>query len=224
MNESFVPYRPRTFDPDEMQTRSQEFFQWAQTRRTVRKFSPRPVPRKVIENIIRTAGTAPSGANKQPWTFVVVSDPTEKARIRVAAEAVEKKFYESRISNAQKEALIPLATNWEKAFLTEAPYLIVVFRQDFAIDEHGQKHPHWWVKESVGIAIGMLIMAIYHAGLVTVTHTPAPMKFLQDLLKRPPNEKPYVLLPVGYPHKDVTVPNIAKKALSEIAVFLESGE
>lgn len=203
-----------------MDFRSTEFYEWARTRRTVRKFSTKPVPRKIIETIVKTAGTAPSGANKQPWTFVVVNDLSIKSRIRVAVEAVEKEFYESRISDAQREALAPLATNWEKPYLTEAPYLIVVFRQDYAFGENMQKLPHYYVKESVGIAIGMLIMAIHNVGLVTVTHTPAPIKVLKTLLNRPPNEKPYVLMPVGYPHEDAMVPNIEKKSLSEIGVFL----
>ncbi|MFW9856456.1 MAG: nitroreductase family protein [Candidatus Thorarchaeota archaeon] len=220
MSKEFVPYRPKTYSSDEMDFRSTEFYEWARTRRTVRKFSTKPVPRKIIETIVKTAGTAPSGANKQPWTFVVVNDLSIKSRIRVAVEAVEKEFYESRISDAQREALAPLATNWEKPYLTEAPYLIVVFRQDYAFGENMQKLPHYYVKESVGIAIGMLIMAIHNVGLVTVTHTPAPIKVLKTLLNRPPNEKPYVLMPVGYPHEDAMVPNIEKKSLSEIGVFL----
>jgi nitroreductase len=220
MKEEFIPYRSKTFDPDEMQSRSQEFYQWAGTRRTVRSISTKPVPRKVIENIIRTAGTAPSGANKQPWTFIVVSDQKVKVRMRTAVEAVEKEFYESRISDAQKKALAPLATDWRKPYITEAPYLIVVFRQDFGIGPKGDRIPHYYVKESLGIAVGMLIMAIHNAGLVTVTHTPAPIKILRDLLQRPRNEKAFLLMPVGYPKENAAVPNIGKKDLSEIAIFL----
>ncbi|MFW9779566.1 MAG: nitroreductase family protein [Candidatus Heimdallarchaeota archaeon] len=220
MSKEFISFKPKTYASDEMHFRSKKFYEWARTRRTVRKFSTKPVPRKIIETIVKTAGTAPSGANKQPWTFVVVSDPSIKSQIRVVVEAVEKEFYESRISDAQRKALAPLATDWQKPYLTEAPYLIVVFRQDYAFGENMQKLPHYYVKESVGIAVGMLIMAIHNAGLVTVTHTPAPMKVLKTLLNRPPNEKPYVLMPVGYPHEDAKVPNIGKKSLSEIAVFL----
>jgi nitroreductase len=215
----FIPYRPKTYSSDEMMKRSQEFYQWANSRRSVREFSNKPVPREIIENIIRSAGTAPSGANRQPWTFIVVSDDDIKHKIREAVEAEEKTFYESRISEEQRQALTPLGTSWEKPYLEAAPYLIVVFRQDYSFDENNNKRKHYYVRDSVGISIGILIMAIHKVGLVTLTHTPSPMNFLRDILERPPYEKPVVLMPVGYPPKGVAVPDIQRKNLQEIMIW-----
>ncbi len=215
----FVSYRHKTYSSDQMMKLSQDFYQWANSRRSVREFSNKPIPREIIENIIRSAGTAPSGANRQPWTFVVVSDDDLKHKIRKAVEAKEKTFYESRISEEQRHALAPLGTSWEKPYLETAPYLIVVFRQDYSIDENNKKRKHYYVRDSVGIAIGILIMAIHKLGLVTLTHTPSPMNFLRDILERPPYEKPVVLMPVGYPAQDVVVPNIRRKDLHEIMIW-----
>lgn len=184
-------------------------------RRTVRDFDSRPIPQEVMENIIRTAGSAPSGANKQPWTFCLISDPIIKKQIRIGAEMEEKISYRSRMSDTWKEDLKPLGTDWEKPFLEIAPYLIVVFKQSYGF-ENGEKTQHYYVNESVGIACGFLISAIHNAGLVTVTHTPSPMNFLSKILNRPENEKPFLLLPVGYPKDETYVPKIKRKDLSEI--------
>jgi nitroreductase len=215
----FIAYRPKTYSSDEMMKRSQDFYQWANSRRSVREFSDKPVPREIIENIIRSAGTAPSGANRQPWTFVVVSDDDIKHKIRDAVEAEEKTFYESRISEEQRQALAPLGTSWEKPYLETAPYLIVVFRQDYSFDENNNKRKHYYVRDSVGIAIGILIIAIHEVGLVTLTHTPSPMNYLRNILERPPYEKPVVLMPVGYPPEELNVPDIRRKDLHEIMIW-----
>jgi len=198
---------------------TRSFFQTFNQRRSVRQFSGKSVPREVIENVIKTAGTAPSGANKQPWTFVVVSDPKLKHKIRIAAEKIEKSFYEQRISNEWHQDLVPLGTDWHKPFLEDAPYLIVVFQQNYGTDEYKNKRKHYYVTKSVGIAVGMLIMAIHNAGLVTVTHTPSPMGFLRTILNRPKNEKVFVVLPVGYPVENCFVPDIKRKKLTEIMVW-----
>jgi len=194
---------------------SEEFYEAMASRRTVREFDTRPVPMKVIENIIRTAGTAPSGAHKQPWIFCLISDPAIKREIRQAAEAEEKISYSQRMPDDWKNDLKPLGTDWEKPFLEEAPYLIVVFKQSYGFDA-GEKVQHYYVSESVGIACGLLIAAIHLAGLVTVTHTPSPMDFLSKLLSRPVNEKPFLLLPVGYPKSESYVPDIKRKKLEEL--------
>ncbi len=213
-----LDYTPTT--PEELKLSSEQFYQIMKTRRSVRKFSPKNVPFEVIQNIIKTAGSAPSGANKQPWTFVVVKDQNVKSEIRVAAELEEKISYTGRMSEQWLKDLSPLGTDWHKPFLEIAPYLIVVFKQSYRIDENGEKKSNYYVNESVGIAIGMLITAIHQAGLVTLTHTPSPMNFLKQVLKRPDNEKPVLILPVGYPAEDATVPKITKKSLDEIMVVI----
>lgn len=186
-------------------------------RRTVREFDSRNIPLDVMENIIQTAGTAPSGAHKQPWTFCLISDPEMKKQIRIAAEEEEKISYTSRMPESWKDDLAPLGTDWEKPFLEIAPYLIVVFKQSYGM-LNGEKIQHYYVNESVGIACGFLIAAIHQAGLVTVTHTPSPMNFLSDILQRPKHEKPFLLLPVGYPAKETYVPDIERKQLEEILI------
>ncbi|MCA9565099.1 MAG: nitroreductase family protein [Myxococcales bacterium] len=183
-------------------------------RRSVREFSPEPVPMAVIENAIRTAGQAPSGANKQPWTFAVVTDPDIKRRIRRAAELEEQRFYEERAPQSWLDDLAPLGTDANKPFLEDAPTLIVIFAQ--TQDEKGGKH--YYVKESVGIATGFLLLALHHAGLVSLTHTPSPMGFLSEVLDRPANERAYMLIPVGYPAVECTVPKLTRKPLSDILV------
>ncbi len=214
-----VLYRPATLTDDEMIVKSKNYFDFLQKRRSIREFSDKPVPKTVIENIIRTASTAPSGAHKQPWTFCVVSDMRVKADIRRAAEKEERLSYEKRMSSRWKKDLEVLATNSDKPFLEVAPYLIIVFKKMFDYDEQGNKQQNYYVNESVGIACGMLITAIHNAGLVTMTHTPSPMKFLSDILHRPDNEKPFLLLPVGHPKTPVYVPDLQRKKLAEIAVF-----
>ena len=197
---------------------SEDYYNQLNRRRSVRFFSDKPVDRKVIENIIKTAGTAPSGAHKQPWFFVAVSNEELKSEIRVAAEKEEKAFYEGRASEQWLKDLEPLGTDWSKPFLEIAPWLIIVFKR--AYDEgFAGRSKNYYVQESVGIACGMLISAIHHAGLVTLTHTPSPMNFLADILGRPANEKPFLLLPVGYAADDATVPDLKRKPLNEICLF-----
>jgi nitroreductase len=182
------------------------------TRRSVRLFSPQPVPRELLDTALAVAGTAPSGANQQPWTFAVVSDPELKARIRDAAEKEEYAFYDHRATDEWKEAIEPIGTDWIK------PYVIVVFEQFWSRDEHGEKVKHYWVKESVGIAVGFLLAALHVSGLAALTHSPAPMGFLRELLGRPENERPFILIPVGYPADDAVVPDIERKPLDAFVV------
>jgi len=218
---NFIPYSTyREYPLEEMRERAQTFREEMQRRRTIRTFSSRPVPRGIIEECIRTAGTAPNGANLQPWHFVIVSDPDVKKQIREGAEQEERAFYERRASEEWLEALAPLGTDWHKPFLEEAPYLIVIFGLSNTILPDGTKRKNYYVTESVGIATGMLITAIHHAGLASLTHTPSPMGFLNKILNRPANERPFLVLVVGYPAEDTTVPDINKKSLEEIATFI----
>lgn len=188
-------------------------------RRSVRSFSDKNVPKQVIEDVIMTAASAPSGAHKQPWTFCVVSDPTLKEKIKVAAEREEYENYHGRMSDEWLKDLEKFETNWQKDFLTIAPYLIVIFKKAYDIGDNGEKSKNYYVNESVGIAAGILIAAIHKAGLVTLTHTPSPMNFLQELLGRPENERPFLLLPVGYPADDAKVPLLDRKALMDVSVW-----
>lgn len=222
MKESnFIPYSTYQEHPlEEMQERAQSFREDLQRRRTIRTFSSRPVPREIVEECLRAAGTAPSGANMQPWRFVVVSDPALKRQIREGAEKEEREFYERRASEEWLEALAPLGTDWRKPFLEEAPYLIVIFGLRNTVLPDGSKRKNYYVNESVGIATGMLITAIHHAGLASLTHTPSPMAFLNRILQRPSNERPFLVLVVGYPAEGTTVPDISKKTLDEIATFM----
>jgi iodotyrosine deiodinase len=218
------PFKPlddyQEYTIDEMQQRVEAFYADLQRRRTVREFSDRPIPREIIENCLRAAGTAPNGANKQPWHFVVVSDPAIKRHIRAAAEEEEQELYARRASPEWLEDLAPLGTDQNKPFLETAPYLIVIFAQPYNLQPDGSKRKNYYVQESVGIATGMLITAVHHAGLVSLTHTPSPMNFLTEILGRPANERPFLILVVGYPSTDATVPDISKKPLDEIATFL----
>lgn len=216
-----IRYSHVHYEPEEMTHRSEKYFQWLDTRRSVREFSNKPVPREVIENLIRSASTAPSGAHKQPWTFCVVSNPEIKSKIREAAEKEEYESYNGRMSDSWLEDLKPMATNWQKPFLEIAPYLIIVFKKAYEIGENGEKLNNYYVNESVGLAAGMLITAIHDAGLVTLTHTPSPMNFLSKILERPVNERPFLLLPVGYEADEVYVPDNRRKDLDEVAVFYE---
>ena len=212
-----------TIDVGEQLRRSRDYTERMLTRRTVRDFSSRKVPYELIENALKLAGSAPSGANQQPWTFVVVSDPAIKREIRIAAEAEEKDSYQRRMSREWLDALAHLGTDWRKPHIEEAPYLIVVFRQAYgvALDEASgeeRRLKHYYSEESVGIAVGFLLSALHISGLATLTHTPSPMQFLREILERPPNERPFVLIPVGYPAEDATVPVIEKKTLADIVV------
>jgi iodotyrosine deiodinase len=208
------------YPPEEMQARADGFCAEMKTRRSVRQFSNRPVPVEVISACLRAAGTAPSGANMQPWQFVVVSDPGIKRRIRLAAEAEEHEFYKRRATPEWLEALAPLGTDENKPFLEAAPYLIAIFVQRYRLLPDGSQVKHYYAHESVGIATGILIAALHHCGLATLTHTPSPMNFLNQILQRPENERPFLLLVSGYPADEAQVPSITKKSLSEIATFL----
>ena len=205
---------------EEMKRRASEFYSDIRRRRSVREFSDRPVQREVIEDCLRAAGTAPNGANMQPWHFAVVSDDAIKRKIRVEAEKEEYEFYHHRAPQEWLDALAPLGTNEDKPFLETAPYLVVIFAQSYGVLPDGRKVKHYYAQESVGIATGILITAIHHAGLVSLTHTPSPMGFLNDLLGRPMHERPFLILVVGYPAEGARVPMITKKPLEEIATFV----
>ena len=216
---AFIPFQP-AFTPSEadLDQRSQAYFRFMNTRRSLRDFSDRPVPRPVIENIIKTAATAPSGAHKQPWTFCVVGSADLKRQIREAAEAEEKRSYGGRMSDEWLADLAHLGTDWQKPFLETAPWLIILFRKIYDLDGD-QKRQNYYVTESVGLAGGFLLAAIHNAGLVALTHTPSPMDFLTKLLNRPANEKPFLLIPVGYPAPDAQVPDIHRKPLADVAIW-----
>lgn len=216
-----TPYVHHWLTAAEQQAASEQFLATMARRRTIRDFAPTPVPYALIEQAIRAAAFAPSGANQQPWTFVVVSDPTLKRAIRQAAEAEERESYAGRMSQEWLDALAPLGTDWQKPHIEQAPYLIVVFEQAYGLvagPEGEARVKHYYVKESVGIAVGILLASLTHAGLATLTHTPSPMGFLTNLLQRPANERPYVLIPVGYPAAEATVPAITKKPLEQVLI------
>jgi iodotyrosine deiodinase len=213
---NFIPYKRTGFSSKHLVTNSEKYYKEINKRRSVRDFSDKEIPKEVIENIIKTAGSAPSGAHKQPWTFCVISDKKLKSEIRELAEKEEYENYHGRMSESWKEDLKAMGTTHIKEFLEIAPYIIVVFKKVYDLDEDEKTH-NYYVNESVGIAVGFLITAIHQAGLVTLTHTPSPMKFLQKALGRPKNEKAYLLLPVGYPSKDCKVPDLERKSLEEIS-------
>jgi nitroreductase len=217
--EEFIPLESQKLSGKEVIAKSENYYKKISKRRSVRDFSDKEIPREVIESILKAAGSAPSGANKQPWTFCVISNTELKSEIRKRAEIEEYENYHGRMSDSWKEDLKHLGTNHIKEFLDVAPYLIVVFKKVYDLDEEGEKLQNYYVNESVGIACGFLITAIHQAGLVTLTHTPSPMKFLQTALGRPKNEKAFLLLPVGYPATDCKVPDIEKKSLEEISFW-----
>ncbi len=203
----FIPYHPERFSESEMMHRAESFFQLMNKRRTVREFSDDPVPMELIRKLIMTASTAPSGANKQPWTFCIITNPELKQQIRLAAEKEEKRNYEERMSKRWLEDLEHLETDWQKAFLEEAPCLVAVFKRVYELEESEEKHNNYYVSESVGLATGLFIAAIHQAGLSSLTYTPSPMNFLSKLLKRPDNERPYLLIPIGYPAANAMIPD-----------------
>ncbi|MCB9643193.1 MAG: nitroreductase family protein [Myxococcales bacterium] len=217
-----APHLPLAFsfvDPTEMQERATALAKQMRSRRTVRDYADKAVPRGVIEACLQIAGSAPNGANRQPWHFAVIESPEMKRKIRLAAEEEERAFYNGRAPQDWLDALAPLGTDENKPFLEVAPYLIAIFAESYGLDDQGNKIKNYYVQESVGIATGMLIMALHQVGLATLTHTPSPMNFLNELLQRPKNERPFLLLVVGYPAQDAQVPAISKKSLQEIASF-----
>jgi len=215
----FVPLAYERPDPHEQLKASTAFLDRLQRRRSVRRFSREPVPRELVENAITAAGTAPSGAHQQPWTFVAVTDPELKRRLRAAAEEEEQRNYDSRMSEEWLRALAPLGTDAVKTHLEDAPYVVVVFEQTYGIGEDGAKVKHYYARESVGIAVGLLLASLNEAGLVALTHTPSPMGFIRELLGRPANERAFCVIPIGYPAAGCTVPDLTRKRLEKIAVW-----
>ena len=219
--ERFITYKQTSLTESESLYKSEIYFKWLDSRRSVRDFSPKPVARQIIKNIIKSASTAPSGAHKQPWTFCAISNSKIKTEIRKAAEKEEYANYKSRMSEEWLEDLKPFETNWEKRFLEIAPWLIVVFSKSYDLADDGQKLNNYYVKESVGLACGMLLAAIHNAGLCALTHTPSPMNFLSKILERPKNERPFLLIPVGYPANNCMVPDLQRKPLELISDWYE---
>ena len=215
----FIALNYQMPEDDEVSNQSYNFYQRMQTRRSVRHFSDKEVPDKVIKNIIMTASSAPSGAHKQPWTYCVIRDQKIKTKIREAAEKEEYENYHGRMSDEWLKDLEKFETDWHKEFLTMAPCLIVIFRKAYEVDKDGLKSKNYYVNESVGISAGLLIAAIHTAGLVTLTHTPSPMNFLQEILQRPENEKPFLLLPVGFPAANAVVPKLIRKTPEEVMIW-----
>lgn len=216
----FEPLKFNEYPTDEMLRRAEDFYQEIKRRRTIREFSDRPVSREIIEFCVKSAGTAPSGANMQPWHFVVISNPDIKNRIRVEAEKEEAEFYSHKAPQEWLDALAPLGTDASKPFIETAPYLIAIFTQSYGLLPDGRRVKHYYAQESVGIATGFLIAALHHAGLATLTHTPSPMNFLNEVLERPRNEKPFLLLIVGYPAEGAMVPQITKEPLDSIVTYI----
>lgn len=221
MTINMLPLDFHRLPPEEQSERSRQFLEQMKTRRTVRQFARDPVPFELIENAVAVASTAPSGANQQPWSFVVVKNPEIKRQIREAAEAEERENYTWRMPQEWVSTLAPLNTDWHKPHLEDAPYLIIVFSQTYGLNPDGSKRKHYYVTESVGIAVGMLLTSLHLAGLATLTHTPSPMGFLTEILHRPENERPFVLIPVGYPAPEAVVPDIKKKSVSDVITVVE---
>lgn len=214
---AFIPYEFERIDAKVMEQRAKDHYAFANKRRSVRTFSNEDVPFEVIKHVVLSAGTAPSGAHKQPWTFCIVRAAELKKKIREAAEKEEYESYTNRMSDEWLEDLKPMATDWQKPFIETVPWIVVVFKRAFEYNEDGSKHQNYYVNESVGIACGMLIQAIHSVGLATLTHTPSPMNFLTQILGRPDNERPYLLLPVGYPASGTQVPKLERKSFEEMA-------
>jgi len=215
----FIPYHSARLPEIEMRRRGRELLAELSQRRSVRHFSPDPVPRELIELAIEIASTAPSGAHRQPWKFVAISDSEIKRRIRVAAEAEERESYENRMPDDWLQALAPLGTDWHKPYLETVPWIVVVFEETYGIGSGGERIKNFYVKESVGIACGLFIVALHQMGLATLTHTPSPMGFLSEILGRPENERPYILFPIGYAAGDARVPDLRRKSLAKISAW-----
>lgn len=217
----FIPFIREVFSDDEMLERSESFFRWADKRRSVRDFSDKPVPKEVMENLIMTASTAPSGAHKQPWTFCLISNSELKSKLRELAEEEEKKSYGGRMSEQWLKDLEPLGTDWVKEFIDVAPWIVIVMKRAYEEGEDGSKMNNYYVNESVGLASGFLLMAIHNAGLVALTHTPSPMNFITKALDRPENERPFLLIPVGHPAEDAKVPSLERKSKNQVIDYYE---
>ena len=217
----FINFHRETYSAEEMVERSLSFYEWADSRRSVRDFSDKLVPKEVMENILMTASTAPSGANKQPWTFCLISNAKLKATLRELAEEEEKKSYGGRMSDEWLEDLAPLGTDWQKEFIDIAPWIVVVMKRAYEVQNDGSKRQNYYVSESVGIASGFLLAAIHHAGLVALTHTPSPMNFIAKALNRPENERPFLLIPVGYPSETAQVPDISRKTKTQVIEYYD---
>lgn len=217
----FIPFSREFVNEKSMLEKSKEFFQWADERRSVRDFSDIPVPREVIENAIMTGSTAPSGAHKQPWTFCLISNASLKSKLRALAEEEEKKSYDGRMSEQWLKDLEPLGTNWEKEFIDIAPWIVIIMKRVYEFGENGEKNNNYYVSESVGLAAGFFLLAVHNAGLVALTHTPSPMNFIAKALNRPENERPFLLIPVGYPSDSATIPDIHRKKIEEVIHYYE---
>ena len=217
----FLPFERETYSNEEMLKRSRDFYKWADTRRSVRDFSSKEVPKEVMENILKTASTAPSGAHKQPWTFCLISNETLKSKLRALAEEEEKKSYGGRMSDDWIKDLEPLGTDWQKEFIDIAPWIVIVMKKAYDLDENGNKLNNYYVSESVGLASGFLLMAVHNAGLVALTHTPSPMNFISKALNRPENERPFLLIPVGHPAKNAEVPSLKRKSKEKVIHYYE---
>lgn len=223
MNHShdFIPLESEKYSEEQMKIRSNEFLIWANKRRSVREFSDQPVPLEVMENVIMTASTAPSGAHKQPWTFCLISNKALKSKLRQLAEEEEYKSYNGRMNEEWLKDLEPFGTDWVKEFIDDAPWIIVVMKRVYELDENGTKHTNYYVSESCGIAVGLLLMAVHQAGLVALTHTPSPMNFIAKVLNRPENERPFLLIPVGFPAENARVPALNRKRKNEVIELYE---
>jgi len=217
----FIPYTGKNYSAEEMIERSKAFYDWADTRRSVREFSSKDVPKEVMENIIMTASSAPSGAHKQPWTFCLISNTELKSKIRELAEEEERKSYEGRMSETWLKDLEPLGTDAIKEFIDIAPWIVIVMKRPYELNEEGNKHQNYYVSESVGLASGFLLMAIHNAGLVALTHTPSPMNFIAKALNRPDNERPFLLIPVGFAAEDAQVPDLTRKSKDDVIEYYD---
>jgi nitroreductase len=217
----YIPFKGKDYSTEEMIEKSRSFYEWSDKRRSVRDFDSKPVPKEVMENILMTASTAPSGAHKQPWTFCLISNDSLKSKLRALAEEEEKKSYGGRMSDEWLEDLAPLGTDWKKEFIDIAPWIVVVMKRAYEYNEDGSKHNNYYVSESVGLASGFLLMAVHNAGLVALTHTPSPMNFIAKALERPENERPYLLIPVGFPAKDAMVPDLSRKTKSDVIDYYD---
>ena len=217
----FVSFEQATYSEEEMKQRSHDFFNWADKRRSVRDFSSKAVPKEVMEHLIMTGSTAPSGAHKQPWTFCLISNDVLKSKLRLLAEEEEKKSYGGRMSDEWLEDLAPLGTDWEKEFIDIAPWIVVIMKRAYELNEDGTKRNNYYVSESVGLAAGFFLMAVHNAGLVALTHTPSPMNFISKALNRPENERPFLLIPVGYPAENAQVPKLKRKTVDQVIHYYE---